>query len=131
MDFHHQLKCSILDAVEEGLIYRDLTRKAIIKGKLPREKKQKYLNQYELHTLLTNLKLGKEINWHWFILLVAKTGMRFSEALGLTPKDFDFKHQMLHINKTWDYKNGCGFHFRINARTRINQLFDTKGEKWI
>lgn len=109
MDFHHQLKCSILDAVEEGLIYRDPTRKAIIKGKLPRDKKQKYLNQYELHTLLTNLKLTKEVNWHWFILLVAKTGMRFSEALGLTPKDFDFQHQMLYINKTWDYKNGGGY----------------------
>lgn len=109
MDFHHQLKCSILDAVEEGLIYRDPTRKAIIKGKMPRQKKQKYLSQYELHNLLSNLNLGKEISWHWFIFLVAKTGMRFSEALGLTPKDFDFQHQSLHISKTWDYKNGGGF----------------------
>lgn len=109
MDFHHQLKCSILDAVEEGLIYRDPTRKAIIKGKMPREKKQKFLNQYELHNLLVNLELGKEVNWHWFILLVAKTGMRFSEALGVTPKDFDFQHQSLNISKTWDYKNGGGF----------------------
>lgn len=109
MDFHHQVKCAILDAVEEGLIYKDPTRKAIIKGKIPREKKAKYLNQYELHTLLSNLNLEKELNWHWFILLVAKTGMRFSEALALTPKDFDFHHQMLHINKTWDYKSGGGF----------------------
>lgn len=109
MDFHHQVKCAILDAVEEGLIYKDPTRKAIIKGKIPREKKSKYLNQYELHTLLSNLNLEKELNWHWFILLVAKTGMRFSEALALTPKDFDFHHQMLHINKTWDYKSGGGF----------------------
>ena len=101
MDFHHQIKCTILDAVEDGLIYRDPTRKAIIKGKIPKEKKQKYLNQYELHTLLSNLRLGKNVSWHWFILLIAKTGMRFSEALGLTPKDFDFQHQMIYINKTW------------------------------
>ena len=33
MDFHHQLKGAILDAVDEGLIERDPTRKAIIKGK--------------------------------------------------------------------------------------------------
>lgn len=33
MDFHHHLKCAILDAVDEGLIQRDPTRKAIIKGK--------------------------------------------------------------------------------------------------
>ena len=31
LDFHHQLKGAILDAVEEGLIERDPTRKAIIK----------------------------------------------------------------------------------------------------
>lgn len=109
MDFHHQLKGAILDAVDEGLINRDPTRKAIIKGKPPRDKKPKYLNQFELHTMLSSLKLSNEVNWHWFILLVAKTGIRFSEALALTPKDFDFPHQMLVINKTWDYKGNGGF----------------------
>ena len=39
MDFHHQLKAAILDAVDERLIDRDPTRKAIIKGKTPRTKK--------------------------------------------------------------------------------------------
>ena len=109
MDFHHQLKGAILDAVDEGLIVRDPTRKVIIKGKTPAEKKIKYLNQFELHTLLLNLNLDSEINWDWFILLVAKTGMRFSEALALTPKDFDFSHQSLSISKTWDYKGKGGF----------------------
>ena len=109
MDFHHQLKCAIIDAVDEGMIARDPTRKAIIKGKTPREKKPKYMNQFELHTLLNHLELTPEINWDWFILLVAKTGMRFSEALALTPKDFDFPHQTLSINKTWDYKGEGGF----------------------
>lgn len=109
MDFHHQLKGAILDAVDEGLIERDPTRKVIIKGKTPAEKKIKYLNQFELHTLLKSLDLGKEVNWDWFILLVAKTGMRFSEALALTPKDFDFAHQTLSISKTWNYKGNGGF----------------------
>jgi len=109
MDFHHQLKGAILDAVDEGFINRDPTRKVIIKGKTPTEKKIKYLNQFELHTLLSGLNLGKDINWDWFILLVAKTGMRFSEAIALTPKDFDFSHQSLSISKTWDYKGEGGF----------------------
>ncbi len=86
MDFHHQLKGAILDAVDEGLIERDPTRKAIIKGKTPVAKKIKYLNQFELHTLLISLDLKDKVNWDYFILLVAKTGMRFSEALALTPK---------------------------------------------
>lgn len=109
MDFHHQLKGAILDALDEGLIDRDPTRKAIIKGKEPRDKKIKFLNQFELHLLLNSLDLGREINWDWFILLVAKTGLRFSEALALTPKDFDFSHQSLSISKTWDYKKGGGY----------------------
>ena len=109
MDFHHQIKAAILDAVDEGLIDRDPTRKAIIKGRSPRIKKIKYLNQFELHTLLVNLKLTSEINWDWLILIIAKTGMRFSEALALTPKDFDFSHQSLIVDKTWDYKGTGGF----------------------
>ena len=109
MDFHHQIKAAVLDAVDEGLIDRDPTRKAIIKGRSPRIKKIKYLNQFELHILLVNLKLTSEINWDWLILLIAKTGMRFSEALALTPKDFDFSHQSLIVDKTWDYKGDGGF----------------------
>lgn len=109
MDFHHQLKGAVLDAVDEGLIDRDPTRKVIIKGKAPANKKIKYLNQFELHTLLSSLDLGENVNWDWFILLVAKTGMRFSEALALTPKDFDFAHQTLSISKTWNYKGNGGF----------------------
>ena len=109
MDFHHQLKGAVLDAVDDGLIERDPTRKVIIKGKAPSEKKIKYLNQFELHKLLTSMELGSDVNWNWFILLVAKTGMRFSEALALTPKDFDFAHQTLSISKTWNYKGNGGF----------------------
>jgi len=109
MDFHHHLKCAILDAVDEGLIRRDPTRKAIIKGKSPREKKPKYLNQYELHKLIDDLQLGGELNMDWLLLLIAKTGMRFSEALALTPKDFDLSHQLLSVSKTWDYKGNGGF----------------------
>ena len=109
LDFHHQLKGAILDAVDEGLIERDPTRKAIIKGKTPRSKKIKYLNQFELHTLIAHLDIREEPNWDWFILLVAKTGMRFSEALAITPGDFDFARQTLSISKTWDYKGDGGF----------------------
>ena len=109
MDFHHQLKASILDAVDEGYILRDPTRKVIIKGKTPRPKKKKYLNQFELHSLIKDLNLNSEVNYDWLILLIAKTGMRFSEAIALTPNDFDFTHQQISINKTWNYKGEGGF----------------------
>lgn len=109
MDFHHQLKGSILDAVDEGLLDRDPTRKAIIKGKTPSVKKVKFINQFELHTLLDTLELKNEISWEWMILLIAKTGLRFSEALALTPADFNFSRQSISVSKTCDYKGEGGF----------------------
>lgn len=42
MDFHHQLKGAVIDAVDEGYIPRDPTRKTIIKGRTPSSKKIKY-----------------------------------------------------------------------------------------
>lgn len=122
MDFHHHLKCAILDAVDEGLISKDPTRKAIIKGKQPSEKKLKYLNQYELHKLLDDLDLSTELNLDWLILLIAKTGMRFSEALALTPKDFDFTHQMLSVSKTWDYKNKEGGFLLTKNKSSVRKI---------
>lgn len=123
MDFHHLLKGAILDAVDERLIDRDPTRKVIIKGKQPRAKKIKYLSQFELHNLIANLDLKSDVNWDWLILLIAKTGMRFSEALAVTPKDFDFSHQTLSINKTWNYKGKGGFSLtKNNSSVRKIQL---------
>lgn len=108
MDFHHQLKCAIIDALDDGLIKSDPTRKVIIKGKAPAVKKPKFLSQYELKSLLANLNLTDEPNWDWFILLVAKTGVRFSEALAITPGDFDFEGYKIKITKAWNYKSTEG-----------------------
>ena len=108
MDFHRQLKSAILDAIDEGLISFDPTRRAIIKGKTPTKKKPKFLSQYELQSLLKSLTLADAPTWDWFILLSAKTGLRFSEALALTPSDCDFANHKIRITKTWNYKTAEG-----------------------
>lgn len=124
MDFHHQLKGAILDAVDEGFIKNDPTRKAVIKGKKPKEKKIKYLNQFQLQTLLSSLNLTNQINFDWLILIIAKTGIRFSEALGLTPRDFDYTNQTISINKTWDYKDHGGFQETKNESSKRKVQID-------
>ena len=108
MDFHHHLKSAVLDAIDEGVLSSDPTRKVIIKGKPPTAKKPKFLNQCELKSLLQSLVLPKTPNWDWLILLISKTGLRFSEALALTLSDFDFSQQTIKITKTWDYKSAVG-----------------------
>lgn len=108
-DFHHQVKACIKDMFHDGLLERDPTYRAIIKGKVPTEKKkQKYLQVDELKKLIASLDLASGINRDWFILIVAKTGLRFAEALALTPADFDFENNILTIDKTWDYKSVTG-----------------------
>lgn len=108
MDFHHQVKSCIQDLFHEGLLERDPTFKAIIKGKPPKKKRQKFLEMDELKALIQTLDIGNEINWDWFLLIVAKTGLRFSEALAITPKDFDLENNMLNVDKTWHYKSSSG-----------------------
>ncbi|TDV24148.1 phage integrase family protein [Mycoplasmopsis mustelae] len=109
MDFHHHLKACLLDAFDDGLIEKDPTRNVVVKGKHPKKKKPKYLSKFELQLLIKQLKLKNKINYDWLILLIAKTGLRFSEAIALTPSDFDFNKQSLSVNKTWDYKTNSGF----------------------
>lgn len=104
MDFHHQLKGAILDAVEEGLIERDPIGKAIIKGKKAESKKIQDFNQLKLHKRLSDLDLGQKLNRERFILLVAKTGMRFSEVLATAPQNLNFSKQYHSVNKTMDDK---------------------------
>lgn len=108
LDFHHQVKSGILDALEEGLLTIDPTRKIVIKGTVTQHHKVKYLNQQQLTKLLAQLELGDELSLDYFFLLIAKTGLRFSEALGVTPNDFDLSRLTLSINKTWNYKSNKG-----------------------
>ena len=98
LDFHHHLKACLVDAYEDGIIRVNPTRKAIIKGTQKRKKKKKFLNRDELQALLSELNLPAEVNWDWFIYLISKTGLRFAEALALTPADFDYENQQININ---------------------------------
>lgn len=109
LDFHHLLRSSIVDATDDGIIERDPTRKTVIKGKTPGQKKKKFLNKEQLKRLLDDLELKGIPDRNYMVLIMAKTGVRFGELLGLTPEDFDFKNMQIKINKTWDYKNDTGF----------------------
>ena len=120
LDFHHHLKARLFDAVDDGLLKSDPTRRAIIKGCSPSEKKIKYLNLFDLQKLLRSLDLSSELNWDWFFLLIAKTGLRFAEALALTKEDFDFEKQRIIINKSWNYKEKEG-HFQPTKNESSNR----------
>ena len=109
LDFHHHLRASLLDAYDDGLISIDPSRRAIIKGIRPNQNEIKFLNFQQVQSLLKVLYLANEINWDWFIYLIIKTGLRFAEALALTPADFNFEKNLIRINKSWNYKEKIGY----------------------
>ena len=124
LDFHHHLKPCLVDAYEDGIIRVNPTRKAIIKGNQKRKKKKKFLNMDELQALLSELNLSSEVNWDCFIYLISKTGLRFAEALALTPADFDYENQQININKSWNYKFGGGFQPTKNESSNRKVIVD-------
>ena len=121
--FHHKLRAALLDALDEQLIHEDPTRKVVIKGKPPKEKRVKCLSQREVTALIKQLELGDSPNWDWLILLIIKTGLRFAEALALTPQDFDFVRHRLHITKTWNYKQSEGGFMPTKNKASVRSLY--------
>ncbi|MDR0849590.1 MAG: site-specific integrase [Propionibacteriaceae bacterium] len=105
LDFHHQLRAAILDAVDDGLLKQDPTRRAVAKGTIQRRHATKYLSLSQTANLLTALDLSGETSWDHFIYLLVKTGLRFAEALALTPGDVDIAKRTVTVSKTWDYKS--------------------------
>ncbi len=104
--FNNHIRSSLKDAVEEGLIPFDPTRKAILKGKAQKKKEDKYLDYDEFKSLMTLVE--KSLNPAYasplMIIIAGVTGFRFSELLGLTWPDVDFDKNTLDVNKTWNYK---------------------------
>ena len=64
-------------------------------------KKRKYLRKEEAKRLLDTLELNNTVNMDYLIMMMIKTGLRFSEALAVTPEDFDFEAMKLTVNKAW------------------------------
>jgi len=121
-DLNTQIKACIQDALHEGDLEKDPTYKVVIKGKEESEKKMKFLHGEELRKLICVLDLGTQINYDWLILLLAKTGLRFSEALGLTPNDFNFEEKTLTVNKTWNYKYPEGGFAKTKNKASIRTI---------
>lgn len=108
-DFHHLVKACIKDLFHDRQLEVDPTYRAVIKGKAPSiDKKKKFLQVEELQKMLHTLDLNNELGVDWMVFIIAKTGIRFAEALAITPEDFDWTENKLSIDKTWDYKSGHG-----------------------
>lgn len=101
------IRACVQDAIDEGVIFSDFTRKVSLTWTTPEKKSaEKYLNFFEAKRLTAELykRLDEGLGLGYYLLLLGlKSGMRFGELIGLTRKDFDFKRNTISINKTWGY----------------------------
>ncbi|ALC80419.1 site-specific integrase [Bacillus gobiensis] len=99
------IRACVQDAIEEGIVPVDFTRKAELTWTTPAKKtSEKHLNFMDSQLLLRELHKRLDKGLGYYLLLLALTsGMRFAELVGLTRKDFDFINNKITINKTWGY----------------------------
>ncbi|WP_281486946.1 tyrosine-type recombinase/integrase [Lysinibacillus sphaericus] len=106
------IRSCVRDAIEEGYISVDFTRKAEFNAtKSAKKSEEKHLNfdeSMKLYETLLN-KASKESMSSYLLLLGLVSGLRFGELVGLTIDKFDFETNTLKVERAWDYKDGTGF----------------------
>lgn len=87
-------------AVRMGLLSDNPCSKVIIpKGEV---KEKPIYSQEEMELLLTKLT-GEPLKYRVFFFLIAYSGLRRSEMLGLEWKDVDFEHNIISVRRTSNY----------------------------
>jgi integrase len=124
---HTYIRACIKYALEDGIITKDPTYKAIIKGKKDDKAEElKYLNFEEVKSLVAELQknLNPKYISRYIILFAIATGARFAEIIGLTWDCVDLKNQTITINKTWDYKDTNDFSSTKNYQSKRTITID-------
>ncbi|WP_428947598.1 tyrosine-type recombinase/integrase [Staphylococcus pseudintermedius] len=97
---HNCLKASILDALQEGLIYRDPTYKAVVKGTKPSQREDDKFMSVEDFKKLKLYVSHTPIHSYLFIYILIITGGRFGEVQKLKQTDLNFKNNTIHLRGT-------------------------------
>ena len=97
-------------AVHEGIIQKNFTTfaKAVSQQKGV-EKETKFLEVDEYENVIAISRDKIKVQSYAVIYLIAVTGMRFAECLGLTWDNVDHDNKLLTVDKTWNYKTNLNF----------------------
>lgn len=137
---HHRLRSCVKYAIADRIITHNFTDLATItSGQKAKPLDEKYLELDEYHQLLGHLKQHISTNRYMQLYLIAVTGLRVSESLGLTWADIDLKNGIIDVNKTWDIYDQSGFMPTKNPQsvrlvpiddTTCQLLSDYKANQW-
>ncbi|UXR77675.1 tyrosine-type recombinase/integrase [Staphylococcus sp. IVB6227] len=97
---HNCLKASLTDAIQDGLIYKDPTYKAVVKGKKPSQPEETKFMNIEDYKKLKGYVANTPIQSYLFIYILVITGGRFGEVQKLTTEDIDYLKNTIHLRGT-------------------------------
>ncbi len=119
------IRACVKDAVDEGIIQVDFTRKVVITGKPSKKASEKHLDFHETERLINKLYASlDQLLIHYLLLLALTSRMRFGELVGLTRKDFNFKTNIITVSKTWMYKKGFKAGFGPTKNEASNRIIE-------
>ncbi|MFD1318206.1 tyrosine-type recombinase/integrase [Loigolactobacillus coryniformis] len=105
--YHHMIKAAIIDALHTGKIKSDPTYRVTMTGNkdLEQAEEDKFIPFNFFGQLMREAerRLKPIYLSNYVILTMGATGLRISEALGLTWDCVDFDKNQVTVNKTWLY----------------------------
>ncbi|CAM2762592.1 integrase family protein [Streptococcus acidominimus] len=135
--FHSYNRQVAKQAMHDGLITRNFTELAKLSSKVEsKEKELKFLQSDEYQMLIAEMADTVKRQTHFCIYLIATTGLRFSEALGLTIDDIDCDNLIINVDKTYKvYSGDIGWHPTKNKQSvrqiPINKSFVDTYRKYL
>lgn len=102
--FHYQIKGAMKIAVREQIIPYNFAEEAKARSQIKkRSENEDFLEEDEYLYLIDTTRQKIQYISYFTLYLLAVTGMRFSEAMGLTWDNVDFENGFITINKAFDY----------------------------
>lgn len=108
LDFLHHIQAPLKDAVYEGWIAKDPTYRVHATSQIEHKTTREHYLESDQVTKLSKILEKDDTSKALACLVDLKTGLRYAELLGLTPKDINLKDMTLYVNKTWNYKINPG-----------------------
>ncbi|WP_270736648.1 site-specific integrase [Streptococcus anginosus] len=102
--FHYQIKGAIKIAVREQIITYNFAEDAKVKSQVAtRSENVDFLEKDEYLSLIETTRDNINYVSYFTLYLLAVTGLRFAEAMGLTWADIDFENGIISVNRNFDY----------------------------
>ncbi|WP_024377496.1 tyrosine-type recombinase/integrase [Streptococcus suis] len=126
--FNSHIRAAIKVAIHQGILKKDFTEIVKIFSDVESKKEEdKYIELDEYEQLITDYRKTIKYQSHFFLYTIGKTGLRFSEAAGITEPIVDRENMCLRIRRTYKvYGKKKGWGPTKNPQSERDVPFDSE-----